>query len=99
MVGEASGGRAQAEHQLKSRKGFGYRARQARARPSNTSIRDLLSDDQFTKAVLVFPGAARVGEAKEGAIVNNRGRMGVPIGLRSGTGFLFPVLGLSLVLS
>ena len=64
-VGEASGGRA---HHFKSRKGFGYRVRQARARPSNTSIRDLLSDDRFTEAVLMFLGATRVREVKEGAI-------------------------------
>ena len=31
----------------KSRKGFGYRIGQARARPSNTPIRDLLSYERY----------------------------------------------------
>ena len=49
------------ESALKSRKGFGFRVRKARARPSNTPIRDLLSDDRYKEAVLVFLGATRVG--------------------------------------
>ena len=56
MVKEASGGRGtgeQTQARFKSR-GFGSRVRQARARPSNTSIRDLLSDDRYTEAVLDF---------------------------------------------
>ena len=53
--GEASGRRIEGrESALKSRKGFGFRVRQARARPSNTSIRDVLSDDRYAEAVLVF---------------------------------------------
>ena len=63
------GGRAEAgEDRFKSRKGFGYRVRQAKARPSNTTIRDLLSDGWYTEAALVLLRAARVGEVKEGAI-------------------------------
>ena len=61
-VGEASGGRDRATgatDPFKSRKGFGYRVRQARARPSNTSVRDLLSDDRYTEAVLEVIGAIR----------------------------------------
>ena len=53
---------------FRSRKGFGYRVRQARARPSNTSIRDLLSDDRYTEAVLRFLGDTKVGEVKAGVI-------------------------------
>ena len=53
---------------FKSRKGFGFRARQAKARPSNTPMRDLLSDDRYTEAVLIFLGIRGVGEVKEGAI-------------------------------
>lgn len=52
---------------LKSRKGFGFRVRQATTRPSNTSIRDLL-DDRCTEAVLAFLGATRVGEVKGGVL-------------------------------
>ena len=68
---EVRGGR------FRRRKGLGFqvrarpstfRVRQARARPSNTSIRDLLSDGRYTEAVLAFLGAAQVGEGKEGAI-------------------------------
>ena len=68
MVSEASGGRGEAREPFKSRKGFGYRVRQARERPSNTSVRDLLSDDQCKEAVLAFTEGTRVGEVKEGAI-------------------------------
>ena len=64
-VGEASGSRAQVSDPLKSRTGFSYRVGLARARPSNTLIRDLLSDDRYTEAVLVFLKATRVGEVKE----------------------------------
>lgn len=49
------------EDPFRSRKGFGFRVRQAMARPSNTAIRDLLSDDRFTEAVLVFLRAMLVG--------------------------------------
>ena len=69
MVGEASGGREKVwAGRFRSRKGVGFRVRQARARPSNTSIRDLLSDYRCTEAVLVFLEATRVGEVKEGVI-------------------------------
>ena len=47
---------------------FGFRVRQARARPSNTTIRGLLSDDRSTEAVLVFLGPTLVREVKEGVI-------------------------------
>ena len=53
---------------FKSRKGFGFHVRQARARPSNTTIRELLSDDRYIEAVLEFLEETRVGEVKEGAI-------------------------------
>ena len=68
-VGQASGERLETSgDKLKSRKGLGFRVRQARARPSNTTIRDLLLDDRYTEAVLAFLGAARVGGVREGAI-------------------------------
>ena len=51
-VGEASGKRKEGRRgALKSRKGFGFRVRQDRAMPSNTTIRDLPSDDRYTEAV------------------------------------------------
>ena len=52
----------------KSRKGFGFYVRQARARPSNTTVRDLLSNGRYTGAVLDFLGKTRVGEVREGVI-------------------------------
>ena len=58
------GRREQADEPFKSRKGFGYKIRQARARPSNTSVRDLLSDDRYTEAVLSFLRETKVGEVK-----------------------------------
>jgi hypothetical protein len=53
---------------FKSRKGFGFHVRQARARPSNTTVRELLSNNRYTEAVLDFLGKTRVGEVKEGVI-------------------------------
>ena len=51
-VGKASGRRERSDESFKSRKDFGYRVRQAVARLSNTSVRDLLSNDRYTEAVL-----------------------------------------------
>ena len=61
-VGEASGGYG--GNHFKCRKGFGFRVRLAKARPSNTSIRDLLSDDRYTEAVFWFSwgNASRGGQ-------------------------------------
>ena len=56
-----SGNREPSDEPFKSRKGFGYRVRQARARPSNTSVRELLSDGRYT-------GDTKVGEVKAGVI-------------------------------
>lgn len=67
-AGEASGGREVTENPFKSRKGFGFWVRQARDKPSNTSIRDLLSDDRYTEAVLAFLETTGAGKAKEGII-------------------------------
>ena len=53
---------------FKSRKGFGFHVRQARARPSNTTVRELLSDSRYTEAVLEFLRRTRAGEVKEGVI-------------------------------
>ena len=57
---------------FKSRKGFGFHVKQARARPSNTTIRELLSDSRYTEAVLDFLGRTKVGEARKGVILNKR---------------------------
>ena len=53
---------------FKSWKGFDFRVRQARARPSNTMIRDLLPDNRYTEAVPAFLGVTNVGEVKAGVI-------------------------------
>ena len=67
-VGGISGKREDRDGPFKSRRGFGFHVRQERARPSNTSVRELLSDSRYTEAVLVFLGKTRVGEVKEGVI-------------------------------
>ena len=70
-VGKISGKRESREgmdETFKSRKGFGFHVRQARARPSNTTVRELLSNNRYTEAVLDFLGKTRVGEVKEGVI-------------------------------
>ena len=72
-VGKVSGKRRESEGSndrgpYRSRRGFGYHVRQARARPSNTTIRELLSNDRYTGAVLDFLGNTRVGEVKAGII-------------------------------
>lgn len=66
--GEASGKRDEEDSPFRSRKGFGYRVMQEKARPSNTSIRDLLADSRYTEAVSEFLAATRVGEVKAGSI-------------------------------
>ena len=53
---------------FRNRKGFGLHVRQARARPSNTTVRELLSNSMYTEAVLVFLEKTRVGEVKDGVI-------------------------------
>ena len=71
-VGGVSGKREGGDGPFKSRKGFGFHVRQARARPSNTTVRELLPDSRYTEAVLVFLGKTRVGEVKEGVISRRR---------------------------
>ena len=71
MIGNISGRRDKekgSDRPFKSRRGFGFRVRQARASPSNTTVRELLSDKRFTGAVLDFLGNTRVGEVKAGVI-------------------------------
>ena len=72
-VGRVSGRRGEEKDDrdggpFRSRKGFGFHVRQARARPSNTTVRELLSNNRYTDAVLDFLGKTRVGEVKEGVI-------------------------------
>ena len=67
-VGKISGRKEQTGGPFRSGKGFGYGVRQARARPSNTSVRDLLSGEQYTDAVLKFLEDTKVGEVKAGVI-------------------------------
>ena len=70
-VGKISGKRREVGKDggpYRSRKGFGFHVRQARARPSNTTVRELLTNDRYTRAVLEFLGKTRVGEVKEGVI-------------------------------
>ena len=69
-VGNISGKKNREEgidRPFKSRKGFGYHVRQSGARPSNTTIRELL-DERYREAVLKFLGSTRVGEVKAGVI-------------------------------
>ena len=70
-VGKISGKRGSKEEMdgpFKSRRGFGFHVRQARARPSNTTFKELLSNSRYTEAVLEFLGKTRVGEVKGGVI-------------------------------
>ena len=53
-VGKISGRKEGGDGPFKSRKGFGFHVRQAGTRPSNTTIRELLSDSRYTEAVLEF---------------------------------------------
>lgn len=48
--------------------GFQLAGQAGQGEAENTTIRDLLSDDLYTEAVLDFLRATRVGEFKEGAI-------------------------------
>lgn len=50
----------------KSRRGFGLQAGSSRARSSNTSVSELMSDERYTKSVLKFVRVIRVGMIKAG---------------------------------
>ena len=72
-VGKISGRRKEGKDDrdggpLKSRRGFGFCVRQARARPKNTTVKELLSNSRYAEAVLDFLGKTRVGEVREGVI-------------------------------
>ena len=70
-VGDISGRRGKekgSDIPFKSRKGFGFHVRGARARPSNTTVSELLSEGRYTEAVLDFLRNTRVGEVKAGVI-------------------------------
>ena len=67
-VGRISGRREEGDGPFRSRRGFGFHVRQARARPSNTTVRELLSNNRYTEAVVRFIGATRVGEVRDGVI-------------------------------
>lgn len=45
----------------KSRKRVGFRVRASTARPSNTSIGDLMANGRYTEAVLEFSKATKIG--------------------------------------
>ena len=66
-VQERQGQRPRRRGDMEEQKGFGYRVRQARSRPSNASIRNSLVDDECTGAIVRFLKAAKVGKVKEGA--------------------------------
>ena len=67
-MGRVRGKREGSDGPFKSRRGFGFHVRQARARPSNITVRELLSNCRYTEAVLEFLGKTRLGEVKEGVI-------------------------------
>ena len=78
-VGAALGGRAgSGGDQYMSRKGFGYRVRESGARPSSTSVRDLLSDKRYTEAVLTFLGRRRWVRLGGGHLLINEAGVGSP---------------------
>ena len=52
----------------KSRGGFRYRIREAKAKPRNKAIRELLGNDAYTEAVLSFLRKTDAGKAKEGVL-------------------------------
>ena len=71
-VGKISGRRRGSDGPFKSRKGFGFHVRQARARPSNTTVRELLSNSRYTEAVLSFLKNTRVERLRRELFVNRR---------------------------
>jgi hypothetical protein len=71
-VGRISGRRGRGGGPFKSRKGFGFHVRQARARPSNTTVRELLSNSRYTEAVLDFLGRRGWERSRRELFVNKR---------------------------
>lgn len=62
---ERENGKAGDETPWKSKKGFGYRARQSRARPSNIPAQDLLLDSRYAGTVLELLKNTKVGRVKD----------------------------------
>lgn len=67
-AGEGSGSGGAGQSPTGSKKGFAYHARRTTAGPGNTTVRDLLSVEKYTGAVLKFLRATKVGEAKAGSL-------------------------------
>lgn len=65
-VGEISGRRGGEDTPVKSRKGFGYQVHTSRARPDNTSIREVMADDRYVEAVLDILRETGVGRVAVG---------------------------------
>lgn len=89
---ESTGGKAP----WKSRRGFGYRVPQARARPNNTTVRGILSDSRHVGAVLKFRRVRGLATSRRALLREEancfctwRGRLGAPWNLRIGVGISF----------
>ena len=65
-MGEAAGRRERTDDPFKGRKGFGYVIRKTRVIPSNVSIKSLLGNESFSKAILESPKKTRVGIINDG---------------------------------
>ena len=66
-MGQAGGKKAGEERVGKGRKGFSCRVRYGPGL-GNTTVRELLSEEQYVAAVLDYLRATKVGMVKEGAI-------------------------------
>lgn len=72
-VGEASGNKNTGQSVYKGRKGFCLGMGSGVARPGNTPVRKLLSDERFVEAVLKSLESTGVGKVKQGVLLRDAG--------------------------
>ena len=60
-------------HPLRNRRSFRYNVREAKARPSNTTIRELMGNDAYAEAILSFLREMGVGKVKAGVLERGAG--------------------------
>ena len=61
-------GEKQYGHSPRSKRGFGYDVWEAKARPSNTTVRELMGNDAYAEPILSFPRETDVRKVKAGVL-------------------------------
>ena len=67
-------GEKQYGHSLRSRRGFRYNVREEKARPSNTTVRELMGNYAYAEAILSFLRETDEGKVKAGVLDRGAGQ-------------------------